>query len=244
MDYQKTPRALTLIELLAVMTVGTVFASVMIPALWNTYLASSKAVSAHVLQQLSAAGNVYLADNNNVFWKYSAPTDAGMQYWFGLDRSGVSVPEGQRVLDMSCGPLGPYIAMSGGFRHDTSFSQSGTAFKPKYKNGYFAFGYNNLLEDKRLNSLAKPGQTVVFATCAQVNTFQAPASVKRPMLEEFYLINDREYTVHFRHNGKAMVAYANGSVDFLPMDESTRNPRMPTANVGRFAPYGSTRYLK
>ncbi|MEO6054552.1 MAG: hypothetical protein ABIP97_11105 [Chthoniobacterales bacterium] len=244
MGYKKTTRALTLVELLAVITVGTVLGSVLIPALWNTYVSSSTAVSAHVLEQLSIAGHTYLADNNNAYWKYSDPSPDGMQYWFGLDRSGTSVPEGHRVLDMSRGPLGPYIALSGGFRHDTSFVQSGIAFKPKYKNGYFAFGYNSLLQDTRITSLSNPGKVVVFATSAQVNTFQSPASWKRPMLEEFYLINDKEYTVHFRHNGKAMVAYANGSVGLLSMDESTRDPRMPKANVGRFAPVGSKLYLQ
>jgi prepilin-type processing-associated H-X9-DG protein len=64
------------------------------------------------------------------------------------------------------------------------------------------------------------------------------------MLEEFYLLDDKEVTVHFRHNGLAMVAFADGSAGFLPMDESTRDPRAPKANVGRFAPVGSTQYLK
>jgi hypothetical protein len=41
-----------------------------------------------------------------------------------------------------------------------------------------------------------------------------------------------------------MVSYASGSVGFLPMDESTRDSRMPEAGVGRFAPVGSFKYLK
>ncbi len=51
-------------------------------------------------------------------------------------------------------------------------------------------------------------------------------------------------TVHFRHHGNAMVAYANGSAGFLPMDESTRDKRLPNANVGRFAPVGSKDHLQ
>ena len=92
-------------------------------------------------------------------------------------------------------------------------------------------------------SLANPSKIVVFATSAQINTFQRPASPRNPMLEEFYLLDDREITVHFRHNGQAMVAFADGSVGFLPIDESTRDPRAPQANVGRFAPVGSSKYL-
>lgn len=50
--------------------------------------------------------------------------------------------------------------------------------------------------------------------------------------------------LHFRHQGKALVAFATGNVAFLPMDESTRDMRMPEAHVGRFAPKGDTKYLK
>ena len=64
------------------------------------------------------------------------------------------------------------------------------------------------------------------------------------MLEEFYGVDEKEVTVHFRHNGKAMVSFASGNAGFLDMDESTRDPRMPKANVGRFAPKGDTTYLK
>jgi len=47
-----------------------------------------------------------------------------------------------------------------------------------------------------------------------------------------------------RHNGKAMVSFASGNAGFLEMEESTRDKRMPKANVGRFAPAGSTLSLK
>lgn len=83
----------------------------------------------------------------------------------------------------------------------------------------------------------------MFATSAQVNTFQAPASAKNPMIEEFYGLDDKEVTVHFRHNGKAMVAFADGSCGFLPMDPSTLDQRDPKALIGRFAPPGSKTYL-
>jgi len=64
------------------------------------------------------------------------------------------------------------------------------------------------------------------------------------MLEEFYGVDESNVTVHFRNNGKAMVSFASGNAGFLEMDESTRDRRMPHANVGRFAPSGDTRYLK
>ncbi|MEX1119390.1 MAG: hypothetical protein WEB60_11420, partial [Terrimicrobiaceae bacterium] len=144
---------------------------------------------------------------------------------------------------------------------------TGKAYKPKYRFGYLGVAYNVLLAvddgnrnaawsgrdpqkaqglpiPMRLGQLARPDQTVVFATSAQVNTFQAPASASNPMIEEFYGIDDREVTVHFRHGGNAMVAYATGNVGFLPIDESTRDRRAPEAAVGRFAPVGSLQHLR
>ena len=64
------------------------------------------------------------------------------------------------------------------------------------------------------------------------------------MIKEFYGFDQNEVTVHFRHAGFAMVAFANGSAGLLEMDESTRDRRAPKANVGRFAPVGSTKYLR
>ena len=87
--------------------------------------------------------------------------------------------------------------------------------------------------------LKDPDQTVVFATSAQVYPFK-----KEAVIEEFYGIDEKEVTVHFRHNGQAMVAFANGSAGFLPMDPSTRDQRAPEANIARFAPKGSKKYLR
>jgi hypothetical protein len=42
------------------------------------------------------------------------------------------------------------------------------------------------------------------------------------MIEEFYGIDQKEVTVHFRHGTNAMVAFANGSAGFLPMHPVVR----------------------
>ena len=63
------------------------------------------------------------------------------------------------------------------------------------------------------------------------------------MIEDFYGIDDREKTVHFRHNGKAMVIFASGSAGFMEMDRSTLDERDPAASIGRFAPRESKTHL-
>jgi len=120
----------------------------------------------------------------------------------------------------------------------------GASFKPKFANGYFGFGVNTEMTGgpsgqdpsklRRISQLARPGRTALFATCAQINTFQAPASAQRPMLEEFYFFNttDCRNTVHFRHNQKAIVAFADGSQEEIPGDPADFDRRLPSAGVG------------
>lgn len=150
----------------------------------------------------------------------------------------------------SDGALGNYVP--GGMRPDPSFAFCGKPFKPKFQFGYIGVGYNVLLgggwlgkqEPLGYHALENPHEIVVFATAAQINTFQKPASAANPMVEEFYGFDEKETTIHFRHHGKAMVVFATGNAGFLEMDESTRDSRAPEANVGRFAPVGSLKYLR
>jgi prepilin-type N-terminal cleavage/methylation domain-containing protein len=248
-------RGFTLLELLAVVAILAALSAVAIAASSKIYAASSLAVSSNNIRQLAAGGIAYLADHGNFYWPWREGKPEGDIWWWGFEtRESRSRPEGERDFDPGAGPLGGYIPK--GFRPDPSFALSGRAFKPKFRSGYIGVGYNTLLgggwnwvDDAwtpRLNhwQLSDPAKVVVFFTSAQVNTFQRPASSRNPMLEEFYGIDARERTVHFRHNGRAMVSFASGNAGFLEMDETTRDARMPSANVGRFAPVGSTRHLK
>lgn len=251
----KSRLAFTLIELLISIAVIIVLSALVAPAVWGAYKSSSLAVSANNIRQLAAGGAAYLGDNNYRFWPYLTRTQAGDVYWFGLEPSEhKGKPEGERVIEMEAGPLGAYMPRN--MVPDPSFGFTGKPFKAKFKFGYIGVGYNVHLAGERNGKaswltvpqgpqplrywdLKDPGRTVVFATSAQVYPFQEDA-----VIEEFYGIDQKEVTVHFRHNGQAMVAFASGSAGFLPLDPSTRDGRAPGANVGRFAPKGSTKYLR
>lgn len=251
-------KGFTLIELLATVGIVATLGAVTFAGGWKVYASSSLAVSANNIRQMAAGGLNYLAENNYVYWPYRQPTPGGgITWWFGAEPlSSIGRPEGEKAFDPSLGPLGAYVPK--GFKPDPSFSLAGNAFKPKFRNGYIGAGYNVLLGGgifgggSRMNywKLSDPARVVVFSTSAQVNDFQSPASAGRPMLEEFYAIDAGQGAqagypnIHFRHNGKAMVSFASGNAGLLEMDESTRDKRMPKANVGRFAPAGSTLYLQ
>jgi len=248
-------RGYTLLEVLVVIGVVAILAGIIMPVARQAIYSSTLATSSSNLRQLSAGMAAYLSANSQTFWRYredvNEPDRRGVRWWFGFeDITSMRTPEGERSFDSEQGPLGGYVP--GGFQPDPSFGLSGEPFKPKYQFGYIGVGYNVLLGGGwmgndplvRYSQLKNPSRVVVFATSAQVNVFQAPASSLNPMIEEFYGIDETERTVHFRHRDRALVAFADASIGFIPMDESTRDNRAPEANVGRFAPVGSDKYLR
>jgi len=244
--------AFTLTELIVVIAIIGILVGLILPVLSRIRSSMWRGVCAHSLQQLGAAGASYRAENDGHFWKFREDRKDGVAWWFGFEpAASFGMKEGQRFLDLSRGPLGPYVIAGGGVKTDPAFLQFQPRHKPKFKNGNFGYGYNALLGGgvmglkpaARQSQFTRPAEVVVFATCAQVNTFQPPATGKNPMIEEFYLIDQRERTVHFRFGGKALAAMMDGSVRELPMDPTTLDPRMPEAQIGRFAPAGSSLYL-
>jgi prepilin-type N-terminal cleavage/methylation domain-containing protein/prepilin-type processing-associated H-X9-DG protein len=234
----------TLLELLAGMVIAGVLLTLCAPAATAVRRQTTLAVSCSALRQLSVAAQNYLAENQGQFFKSRENAADGVQWWFGLESYAGPKAEGKRMLDKSRGPLGPYIVDSAGRVPDFAFTSMGASFKPKYANGYFGFGVNTELTGgptgqetaklRRIAQLEKPGRIALFATCAQINTFQAPASAKKPMLEEFYFFNttDCRNTIHFRHGRKAIVAFADGSIQEVPGDPSRWDRRLPAAAVG------------
>ena len=85
---------------------------------------------------------------------------------------------------------------------------------------------------------------ILFGDCAQVNTFQAPASSSNPKLEEFYIINETDKTIHFRHNGKANILFVDGHVESFAPYPGTLDTRIKSESIGRITKRGSTKMLK
>ena len=242
-------KAFTLIELLVVVAIVAIIMALLIPAVSASRASVSRAVSAQTLHQLLAAAQGYLSDNRNNFWPYADynSNPDGTQYWFGFETwQSMGMPEGERTCDYSKGPLGPYTTTAGGIKTDPALLQCSLRLKPKYKNGNYGYGYNSVLAADNYgnprNSLTIQNfsQIIVFATCAQVNTFEPPASPSNPMLEAMYIVNDSPDmipTVHFRHGGQALAAFLDGSVRSFDMRSDmvpgSLDLQCPAANIGR-----------
>ena len=240
----KRSPAFTLLELLAGLVITGILLTLCAPAATAVRRQTTLAVSCSALRQLSIAAQNYLGENQGQFFKSRENLSDGVQWWFGFESYAGPKAEGKRLLDKSRGPLGPYIVDSAGRVPDFAFTSMGASFKPKYANGYFGFGVNTELTGgttgqeatklRRIGQIERPGRIALFATCAQINTFQAPASAKKPMLEEFYFFNttDCRNTVHFRHGQKAIAAFTDGSLQEVPGNTGSFDRRLPGAAIG------------
>lgn len=241
-------RAFSLIELLAAVVITGVLATLGFGAYRAGLAAGDRARSASNLKVLILATQLYAAENGGEFPKYREDIRGqeknGVRWWFGLESwSSVSRSEGQREIDGEGGPLGPYLGsfVSGG--PCPGLAHEGRVI-PKYKNSRnFGYGYNEILgpdpwqrrsgirtEPWRQNQLVRPALIAVFGTCAQRKPGYPP-----PTLEEFYLINERERTVHARFGKQALFAFADGHVGPLPLLPGSEDPTLGSIKIGRVA---------
>ena len=241
----------TLIELLVTIGIlavlGALAASVYSAAIEKAHGARC----AQNLRQLGVVTSLYLGDHNNTFFPYAEFTEDGRMWYFGLETGEGGRSEGERDLDRAAGPLYPYIGMVGGIEICTGFNYRNVLYKPKFKGASWGYGYNWWLGGmfrgtplQRLHQLANPARVIVFGDCAQVNTFQSPASGSNPMLEEFYIIDERSATIHFRHSGRANVLFADGHAEALRPHPGTIDMKLPAERVGRISAAGSTEFLR
>lgn len=218
-------------------------------SLWGTIKRRAEgATCAHSLRQLGMATNLYLGEHDNEFPRYREATPEGVLWYFGLETGGGG--EGERSLDATKSPLYPYLRSVGKVEVCPSFQYKSALWKPKFKGASWGYGYNWRLGGAfagpplSITKVEDAARTILFGDCAQVNTFQAPASPDKPMLEEFYIINESFPTIHFRHGSRANFVFVDGHVEGLPMHPGTQDGKMKAEVVGRIAPVGSTLYLK
>lgn len=240
----------TVIELLIAVTIVAVLATLTFSVGKAAWSAATGAHCSHNLRQLGAAMNLYLGDHDNFFPPYvSKGPGGGRQWFFGLETTPAGTPEGNRNLDRTQGPLYPYIQTVGSIEVCKGFNYGSTLWKPKFKGASYGYGYNWWLGGRTtgysLNaSLLAGNNVIIFGDCGQVNTFQPPASGKKPMIEEFYLINETDKTVHFRHNGHANMLFMDGHVQSFTPYPGTEDQRVKGEITGRITKTGSMEFMK
>jgi prepilin-type N-terminal cleavage/methylation domain-containing protein/prepilin-type processing-associated H-X9-DG protein len=229
-------RGFTLIELLVVLSVIALMAALLLPALDQSRTAAQRVKCVSNLRQLGLATHLYWDDNRGYAVRYrGAATNGGDIYWFGWLGRG---PEGERAFDPLPGALFPYLG-GRGIELCPSLDYALQSFKRKAVGAAYGYGYNLMLSPLlpqapvNLNRLSAPGETVLFADAAQINTFQAPASPDHPMLEEFYYVTTNEPTAHFRHRQRANVLFCDGHADREIPASNSLDLRLPGQVIGR-----------
>ena len=231
-------------ELLVSLVIVTFLVGLSWVALGKVREQAQGAVCANTLRQLGAATQLYLADNRQVFFWYRRDIEAGVLWYFGLEPNfSKNLPEGERILDVKSGPLYPYFERTGMVKTCPAFSYNNAMVKPKFKGESFSYAFNKMLTDVNALALEAPSKVIVFGDSAYV-TLLAPASLTKPLLEEFNGIDATYKTIHFRHANRAQFVFADGHVESMKLHPGTLETRLRAANVGRITPVGSKEYLQ
>lgn len=225
-------RGLTIVELLIVISIITLMIAIFSSAVGMARSSASNVQCCANLRSLGEATACYLNNNAQTYFKYQQAAAGGTLWYFGFEPKNSS-KEGSRPLDLTRAPLYNY-----GIRGDTVNCPELTAmfrdsnFKPKYVTQSTSYGYNILLSGQKSTAVDWPSQTILFADCGQVNTFQAPASRSHPLVEEFYIVGPGYKTIHYRHNGHANALFCDGHVQALYPDRSKLDATLPHVLIG------------
>ncbi len=230
-------RGFTLVELLVVLAIVSVLAGMLLPALARTRRAAGGIRCVSNLRQYAVAAQLYWDDHGGrAFAERGGRTNGGWTYWFGWLQDGI---EGAREFDPRPGALWSYVG-SRGVALCPALDRASPSYKSKARGASSGYGYNQILGPRNgpgedMGSLAVPTAVAVFADGAQSNDFQPPASPEHPMLEEFHYFgtNRLEATVHFRHEDRAQVAFADGHVAGERPEPGSEDRRVTGQLLGR-----------
>jgi len=252
--------AFTMVELLASICIVAVMAVILTPVSTSLFAKGYNARCVNSLRLLSSATQMYLSDNNQRFFPYYEDLpEGGRRWYFGTESaSSQGGAEGDRIIDVTDSPLYPYLLSVGKVEVCPAFPYGSDYWKPKFKGASYGYGYNVFLSPfvregpgKQWKptpisamSVSQASKVILFGDCAQVNDFQAPASSSKPLLEEFYSIDDTYKTIHFRHSGTANIVFLDGHVEAFRPYAGTLDSRITGQILGRITPRRSTLYLK
>ncbi|MGD9613488.1 MAG: H-X9-DG-CTERM domain-containing protein [Kiritimatiellia bacterium] len=233
----------SLVELLVAVAAVALLAAILIPALPAAKAAAEGAVCRSNLRQLAAANLAYAADHGRYVAAAADIEGANTIRWHGVRSGG--------AFDGAKGPLAPYLGGGGssawvrrcpGFRPDAAGFEAACGGY-----GYNALGVGSELclpnggggqaVGMRPGALARPALTVMFADAAYLQGGGAKAR-----LIEYSFAEPPRFagggtpwpTIHFRHRGKANVAWADGHVTAEARDRSSG--RFGAYELGWFGP--------
>ena len=232
---RRRKQGFTLVELLVLLAIVALVAALLLPALGRGRQSAQCAKCANNLRQFGLSAQMYWEDNGGLTFAYGGiATNNGEIYWFGWIGNG---PEETRAFDPTQGALYPYLGA--GVDLCPSFDYGSAQFKLKASVVTCDYGYNLYLSPmgkspENMKDIRQPSALALLADSAQVNTFEAPASVQNPMFEEWYYINQdlSEPNGQFRHDQSANAVFCDAHVTREAMVPGTLDLRLPSQRIG------------
>ena len=234
--------AFSLVELVVVLAVIGLLAAVLGTALPAAKAAADAAACRGNLRQLAAANLAYAAEHGRYVAAAADIEGRNTLRWHGV-RTG-------KAFDGAKGPLAPYLGGQG----SSAWVRRCPGFRPEaagFEAACGGYGYNALgvgseacLPDgggttvgMRPAALAAPAQTVMFADAA----FLQGSGTKSRLIEYSFAEPPRFNngsipwpSIHFRHRGKANVAWCDGHVSAETLEWS--DSRSAGRSLGWFGP--------
>ena len=212
-----------MVELLIVVSILALLVSVLLPSLAGAREQARAVVCASGIRQIASANLMYGDENNGHACPGAFDFIKNLHRWHGT-RDNPNEP-----FDAHRGPLLPYLGPDHRIRDCPTFRRHPTAaaFEP----GTGGYGYNNAFigvqlrehpggffsvqfdrSGVRWNRLANPAATVMFTDAA----FAADAVIEYGFAEPRFhptTATRADPSIHFRHRGRANVAWCDGHVD-------------------------------
>ena len=233
----------SLVELLAAIAALAVLAAIA-AGVWPAARAAAEATGCRSnLRELAAANLAYAADHGRYVAAAADIEGANRTRWHGV-RSGAA-------FDGSKGPLAPYLgggAASAWVRRCPGFLPEAPGFEASCGGyGYNALGVgselclpgNGVKTDRgmRPGAVAHPAQTAMFADAAYLEGGGPKARLIEYSFAEpprFADGSTPDPTIHFRHRGRANVAWCDGHVSAEPLART--GPPWDSRQLGWFGP--------
>ena len=209
-------KGFTVIELLVVITIIAVLSTLAMKAVTTVSQRAEATQCASNLRQLAAANGSYAAEHGGQFVPAQEPSN--LIRWHGA-RDSVS-----QAFDPAKGPLAPYLGLSGKVKLCPTFRNALTD-KETFEQGSGGYGYNEIyiggtpadaFTAERIANVPEPARTIMFSDTALA---RADGVQEYPFCEPWQyvsttgkLMGPLAASMHFRHNGKANVAWCDGHV--------------------------------
>lgn len=233
-------KAFTLVELLVTISIISLLMGILLPALSNARHRAQAVLCGANARQLAMANIAYAGSNEGSFVPAAEDmyaSSGGLSRWHGR-RSRPDEP-----FEPTQGPLAAYLA--DGKVNQCPRSQSlfqARSWDDSFEKGGGGYGYNMLYIGSRLwqgslsreerhrrttraDELQRPGRTVMFADAAferngrliEYSFVEPPFTVHNGRIMDGFSM---QASIHFRHNGRANIAWADGHVSTAEMADS------------------------